>query len=318
MYLYDPIVWDNGPPTQQPAVENKQEEPKIDLGVDFSFFTSDAAKNIKDDTPSAPSTTTPKKRTRKSSTKNNDTNNKSVDVTSDYSASYDDTNNLLRSSIAQTDILSAEIKSDIDSVRASKTIKNKYTYITDLTGTAASLIDTKIRAISEINKSIGQAHRFNLDREKIMKDSLADNDDAKIMDLYSAFVNAPMGVYTPPNVPNIQDSILGVNSINPNIGAVTMVNTEQSAPSLTPEQFAMRMESNPNIITVVKYNSETGQRFFDIIDRNTGETIHGIPRPDNFLLEDTTIDIHAGIARNRNLDRVWPLIEISPAITSEY
>jgi hypothetical protein len=68
------------------------------------------------------------------------------------------------------------------------------------------------------------------------------------------------------------------------------------------------MESNPNIQVVVRYDQTTGQRFFDVMDKNTGMSVPNYPRPDNFLLEDTTIDVHSGIARNRNINAVWPLV----------
>ena len=88
-----------------------------------------------------------------------------------------------------------------------------------------------------------------------------------------------------------------------------MVNTQVANNSpLTPEQNRMRMESNPNIQVVVRYDQATGQRYFDVVDKVTGTSVPNYPRPDNFLLEDTTIDIHTGIARNRNINTVWPLV----------
>ena len=59
---------------------------------------------------------------------------------------------------------------------------------------------------------------------------------------------------------------------------------------------------------MVRYDQSTGQRSFDVVDKSTGMSVPNYPRPDNFLLEDTTIDIHSGIARNRNINAVWPLL----------
>jgi hypothetical protein len=87
---------------------------------------------------------------------------------------------------------------------------------------------------------------------------------------------------------------------------------------LTPEQVRMRMENNPNIMAVVKFNQSTGQRYFDVIDTTNGQSIPNYPRPDAFLLENTTIDIHSMSARNKNIDTVWPLILIGDGDVSEY
>ena len=203
--------------------------------------------------------------------------------------------------------MAGEIQEDLDAVRGSKTLKGKYTYITNLTSAKASILSTKIAAIREMNSSITQSHNLELNRMKALKlDQKNENDDMRIMDIYSAFVNQPVGVYTPPTA-NIQDLTLGVNSPNGAVAGVEMISPSQTG-ALTPEQNRMRMESNPNIQTVVRYDQSTGQRSFDVIDTSTGMSVPNYPRPDNFLLEDTTIDIHSGIARNRNVNSVWPLI----------
>lgn len=282
------------------------------IGVDFSFFSEDAAKKIDSGIPEEK----PKKRSKPKVAINGEVlpdrdiappNGSVAEV--DYSRSYAETNNLLRGAIVQADELSSEIKEDIDAVRSSKTLKNKYTYLTNLTASASSLITTKISAIKELNSTITQAHNLELNRLKALKlNETAENDDMRMMDLYSSFVNTPIGSYTP-NAPTIQDITLGINGVNPSVSSVEMSNPQfnGSAP-LTPEQNRMRMESNPNIQVVVKYDQSTGQRYFDVIDKNSGMSVPNYPRPDNFLLEDTTIDIHTGIARNRNINTVWPLI----------
>ena len=228
----------------------------------------------------------------------------------DYARSFHETNNLIRGTIAQADELNNCIKQDIDDVRASKTLKNKYTYITNLTSSASSVLSMKISAIKELNASISQVHRLELDRLKALKSDEKDkeNDDMKMMDIYSAFVNTPVGVYAPP-APSAADLTVGVNGMNPTMNSVEM-GTGGNYPNagLTPEQTRMRMESNPNIQVVVRYDQSSGQRMFDVIDRTTGQSIPNYPRPDNFLLEDTTIDVHGGIARNRNINTVWPLL----------
>lgn len=293
--------------------ENVTSNKDSEVDVDFSFFLKDEAKYVLNDTvKDAPQ----KKKTSKPRVKVIDDDTTMVNpipganvAETDYAGTYTETSRMLREAIAQADELNYEIKEDIESVRSSKTIKNKYTYITNLTASAGALISTKINAIKEINSSITQSHNLELNRMKALKlDKANENDDMKMMDIYSAFVNTPIGTYTPP-APSIQDITIGVNSPNSNVGTVEMVNTNgTNSNNLTPEQNRMRMESNPNIDVVVKYNQATGQRYFDVIDKSNGMSVPNYPRPDAFLLEDTTIDIHSRIARNRNINTVWPLI----------
>ena len=301
------------------------------IGVNFGFFLSDDAGKI--DSGNTPGSDD-KKKGKKSVTVSGKevveraaaggtiNNNPGVNIeTVDYAQTYSETNALIKGAIAQADELSVDIKRDIDEIRASKTLKGKYTYITNLTSSASSLLSAKISAIKELNATITQGHNLELNRMKALKlDAQKEgNDDMKIMDMYSAFINTPIGSYTPA-VPSIQDITLGVNSPTGSVASVEM-SAPGSAPNgpLTPEQNRMLMESNPNIQVVVRYNQTTGQRAFDVVDRTTGASIPNYPRPDNFLLEDTTIDVHAGIARNRNVNSVWPLmVEGSNAFVTEY
>lgn len=297
------------------------------VGVNFDFFTSDAAKISSD---VAPSESTKKKKSNKPKVAVNGEIMPDAPLVNpvpganvaetDYASSYNETNALIRGAIVQADTLSAEIKSDLDAVRASKTLKNKYTYITNLTASAGSLLSTKIAAIKELSATITQCHNLELNRLKTIKaNEKEENDDMRMMDIYSAFVNTPIGTYNPIGAPNIQELTLGVNNPGGNVSGVEMVNPNYTAQALTPEQNRMRMEANPNIQTVVRYDQTTGQRMFDVIDKNTGVSIPNYPRPDNFLLEDTTIDIHSGIARNRNINTVWPLVVVgSNAFITEY
>ena len=232
-----------------------------------------------------------------------------------YQNSYDETTGILKNAIAQADQLLSEVKQDIDSIRASKTLKSKYTYLTNLTASAATLIQTRITAAREINSSITQAHNLELKRAKDLKEFEQNdkNDDARMMDMYSAFINAPVGMYENGlNMPTIPNMLLG-----PNNGTVTgvSINSEHNE-QLSPEQIRMRLENNPNVEEVVKYDPASNRRWFEVIDKVTNQPIPNYPTSDPFLLEDITIDTRAGIARNRNLDRVWNLVSVGSV--SEY
>lgn len=293
---------------------SSEEDTSMNIGVDFSSFTKDGGAEFSDETPK-------KTRGRKGASAvvyTNDpipNNRKDNNGENEFAKSFSKTNNMLEGTIIQTDELAAEIKQDIDAIRASKTLKNKYTYITNLTGSSASLISAKIAAIKEINSTIGQAHKLELDRMKAMRESEKDQtDDSRMMEIYKAFVNTPVGSYGTPNMPTISDM-----TMRPEMNGISTVSMgDLPSTNLTPEQMRMRMENNPNIITVVKFNQSTGQRFFDVIDRNSGASIPNYPRPDAFLLDDTNLDLHSMSARNKNLDTVWPLVLIGDGDLTEY
>lgn len=295
------------------VVEDKKEEAAI-IGIDFSAFTKEGGLEAKEE--SAKVT----KSTKRRSTNNSYTQvpqrvMDNISGDKKYTKSFAKTTAMLEGAVLQTDQLTSEIKSDIDNIRASKSLKGKYNYLTNLTSASASLISTKVSAIKEINSTISQAHKFELEEMKITRDVEKDqSDDTKIMELYKAFVNTPVGSYQAPAVPTIAEMALPGGS---GINHITM-DGDLPTSQLTPEQIRMRMESNPNIITVVKFNQSTGQRYFDVIDRTTGNSIQGYPRPDEFLLENTNIDIHTMSARNKNIDTVWPLVLIGDGSIKEY
>lgn len=291
---------------------NMDEEKDSNIGVDFSAFT-DGGLTVKDDTEKKSRAKKKMSVAYKGEVLPDRVVQSSTEDGGGYLQSFSKTNAMLETAIAQTDQLSAEVKEDIDTIRASKTLKNKYTYITNLTASSASLISTKIAAIKEINGTISQSHKLELDRLKSIRDSEKEqNDDSRMMDLYKAFVNTPIGTYTSPNMPSVSE----MTGLAPDIAGVSI--GDLPVTQLTPEQARMRMESNPNIMTVIKFNQTTGQRYFDVIDRTTGASIPNYPRPDAFLLEDTNIDIHSMSARNKNLDTVWPLVLIGDGDATEY
>ena len=234
-----------------------------------------------------------------------------------YSNTYNETTDMLRQAILQADILTGEIKQDIDAIRSSKTMKGKYTYITNLTSAEAGLIGTKISAIREMNNSITQAHNLELKRAKDMKEDQRNqqSDDARMMDMYNAFINSPMGMYNNSlNMPKIPDMLLGANGLNPTITGVSMQGSMDNGGNLTPEQVRMRMESNPNIEEVVMYEPSTGRRWFEVVDNSTNMPVPNYPKTDDFFLSDMTIDIRSGVARNRNLDKVWRLVNTESTV----
>lgn len=233
-----------------------------------------------------------------------------------YHESYTETNNMLKSVIMQSDIMTNEISKDLSDIRSSKTLKKKYDYISMLASTSSTLLGTKVTAIRELNKSITDSHNLDLKRAKELKLVNEQDDDKRIMDMYNAFISTPMGINAANFIPQSHEMNYvpsgSIDTSSSDAGYSNYLN------NLTPQQNRMRYENDPNIKTVVKYYSETGARHFDVINMLTGESIDNIERPASMLLENITLDVRNGIARDTNLDVTYPLIVIGSHSLSEY
>lgn len=224
-----------------------------------------------------------------------------------YLNTYNETNQMLNSVIAQIDGYSMAISQDLNTIRASKTLKNKYNYITDLTATGGQLIGNKITAIRELNKTITDSHNLELKRLKDVTaaNAAGETDEKYIMDMYNAFIQTPTG-----NNYSLGPRPMDLQSAGSGLIGVPMQSQLSGDYALTPEQNRMRLESNPNIKTVLVLNATTGERYFDVIDVTTGNSIPNMPKPDPMFLEDTVPYPAEGVARNTNLDVTYPLVVI--------
>lgn len=239
--------------------------------------------------------------------------------------SYKENQEQLKSTVNAIDMMTVQIEQDIQAVRAARTLKKKYDYICELSSVAGSLMSNRISAIKEINNTITNAHRLEMERNKQMKASeVAQDDDKMLMDMYRAYVNTPIG--TIPNMPTIAVNQAALNT--PTLGVpITAPNTVMTDNSEgfnafintpSPELAAVRMEQNPNIKVVVVYNQETHEKFFDAQDLSTGQSIAGIPLPDPSLLDGVIPDIRNGIAKNINAGLSYPLRLIGTRKFDEY
>lgn len=237
-----------------------------------------------------------------------------------YEDTYEETNDMLRVSIAQLDILAGDVKGEIDHIRGSKTLKGKYKYISDLCATASSLVSSKISAIKEINSVKTKCHELEIRRIKDIKSAAANqqDDDKYIADLYNAYINTPIGAaqhpalqYTSANVAGNMGALMsGMNAVPAN----EEQNFNNFMNNLTAEQNRMILGDNPNIETVVVYDPNTGDKMFDVIDTSTGIPVPNYPRPDRGLLDDTSIDFGTGIASNTNIGQSWKVVVIGDQI----
>lgn len=232
-----------------------------------------------------------------------------------YASAYVDTNKQLDDSIAQLDILSGELFSELQNVKNSKTLKNKYGYMNDMTSTMANLISTKISAIREKNKSINDANHLELSRIKELKTSAnAEDDNTRIANLYDAFINTPVGVGPRPSLaPSIQDMVMPQSSPSDvsyfNIGGMNDQQIWEA--NLSPSENRMVLDAKGLIDTVVMYDEATGNRWFEVIDKTTGQSMANVEKPDSTYIYELDINVRNGYAKDSNINKTYPLIVIN-------
>lgn len=299
---------------------NKVEVPKEHIGLDLSAFTPGSGHELVIDNKFIPEE--PKKRgpgrPRKSKYTeeilgSSDRDLKSTESNEPYLHQYKETNNMLKNSIGEIDVLNRDISMEISKIKDSRVLKRKYEYITDLTNTSSNLINAKISAIRELNKTITDCNNLEIKRIKDLKLNTEVDDDKHIMDMYNAFINTPvttgsngLAILGPTGI----DTTVGTGLLRANDTEVSDAGYSNYLNSLTPEENRMRLEGNPNIKTVVVYNKDTGERYFDVVDSTTGNSIPNYARPDSFLLEDTYINLNAGMAVNNNIGKKWELVVV--------
>lgn len=230
-----------------------------------------------------------------------------------YATAYQETNNQLDESIAQLNALGNEIVMELQSVRNSKTLRNKYNYINDMTTTATSIINAKISAIKEKNNTIKDINHLELTRLKELKTTLNQEDDnTRIANLYDAFINTPVGVGRAALAPPMQDIMMPnsdptLNYLNIDNNSTEQNNWEQN---LNPAQNRMLLEARGAIETVVVYDEITGNRWFDVVDKMTRQSVPNVEKPDSTYIYDLDINIHGGFAKDSNRNTIYPLIVI--------
>lgn len=224
-----------------------------------------------------------------------------------YATAYQETNKQLDDSIMQLNALGGELIAELQTVRASKTLRNKYNIVNDMTETATSIINAKITAIREKNKTINDINHMELARIKELKTQANEEDEnAKIASMYDAFINTPVGagVLAPP----IQDMIINTN-MNQGLTHVA-IGGDQPAweQSLDPAQNRMVLEARGSIETVVMYDESTGNRWFEVIDKATRQPVPNVEKPDPSYIYELDINVRGGFAKDSNRNAVYPLI----------
>ena len=282
----------------------------------FSYLKSQSANNSPlPKGPELPAEVENKPKRKRSSKKKESTNIIKAEgevVPSTTITSYDETNHLLRQTIGEIDVITLDIKEELDRVRASKTMKSKYNYISNLSGNIGMMLSTKVAAIRELNTSIKNSNELDYKKQKDMNALNEQNSDLAIQNLYNAFISNPA------NQGTAGMNLLGPSTMEMSVaGATGIVRSSDNSldnaynnfkANMTPEVNRMILESNPNIKDVVVYDQATGHKYFDVVDISTNQSVPNVPVRDAMFLEDCTIDTKNRIARNVNLNEIYPLI----------
>lgn len=226
---------------------------------------------------------------------------------------YEQTTRALQDTVYQIDQLAGELKYELDHVRTLKgtsiTSKVKYDAITGLGSTVGQLLRGKIDAIKEINKSITDSNNIEIKRFKELGEREADkNSDARMSELYKAYINMPIGTYQSP-FPNIMDA-----TIAGQIQGMPMLTQNPQGQyflpeaNVTPEMNRILLEGNPNIETVIVADPTTNERHFEVIDNSTGQRVDNYPVPSNLVLNGIDIDYEKGIGINRDVNAQYNVI----------
>lgn len=306
------------------------------VGMNFTMFNDN---NI-----SLYSEPEPPKRTTNSTRKKNDTSinttglvvaeedNNKYSATEPYMNKYKETNNLLRTAIAQLDMGLGEMQQDLTMLRANKTLRNKYQQMSLVQSNMGSFLGNKITAIKELNSVISKCNDLELKRAKELKELDNQDDDKRIMDLYNAMISMPVGGqmtngFSSPLGPSTFDMTYAGNPNTMRANIITSTDGEaqcdigyqQYVQNKTPAQNLMMLDANPNIKQVVVHNRATGMSYFEIMDMSTMKPVPNVDKYDNSFLEDTHMDFVNAIATNVNIGESYPIVFIGgDPILNEY
>lgn len=286
--------------------------------------------------------TTPKKRGPGRPSKNSDANSYTDIVVADhgkkekslekqYEKGYFDNAKMLYGAIAQTEQVYQDINEELVKFRTNKAYggRSRIDAMSNYMNTQVSLINTKITAVRELNNIRSKINDLVMKKEQQLKDTGDDNSDKAIMDAYYALVNAQRYGLPPIQRPLDNTSInTGVNLRGTPIQSTGIItvganqdNTDNSFQeyqnNLDPTKKRMIADKDPNIKTVVVYDQNSGNKYFDVINVSTGTTVPGVERPGEFLLDNMRVDINNGIAVNSNANMTFPLVIIGTRASDE-
>ena len=269
-----------------------------------------------------------------------------------FERGYAATAGMLATAISQTDTIYASIDQELNNFRNNRGYggRNRMQHMSEFMNTQASLINTKISAVRELNSIRNKINDLVLKQRAADKNSVDENSDKAVMDAYYALVNSAQYGLPVAHPPLNQASInTGVNMTggivtNTTLGMptgtlepgpiitgtgsstlsggnhqITQVDQsfEEYKANMTPVQRRMIVDKDPNVKTVVVYNQSTGAKYFDVVNVSTGQSIPGVAKPAEFLLDRVRVDLRNGIAVNSDINQTYPLVLVGNRAADE-
>ena len=255
-----------------------------------------------------------------------------VDASTIYT--YGETTGLLHETLGQIDAVNGELVQEFNQVKNNRTMKNKYTVLNNLSENIGAMISNRISVIKEINNCISKSNDMDYKKYKDFQAAKAQvTDDKYISDMYQAMIANPANLAPTYTTPMLDQSVVGSGIIRANVpnsvlsdnGGFIDEGYLNYISNLTPEQQLMRYENDPDVKQVVVYDDSTGYRSFQMMNTRTGEVLPQLPTYGENIMEDTTLDLQTGKAKNLNLRETFDIIRINnngatadPSITSQY
>lgn len=235
-----------------------------------------------------------------------------------YMEAYRETNTQLDNSINELDMLASGLFGELTSVKNTKTLKNKYNYINDMSETLATIINAKLSAIKEKNKVINDTNTMELRRIKELNSSANEEDDnQRIMNLYDAFINTPVGTNYGQSVlgPSFMDMTVASNNQTLAPTPVGTISEQQQLSSwqsnLSPSENRMLLDAQGQIETVVMYDNASGNRWYEVIDKQTGQPVPNVDKPSDVGIYELDINVRGGFAKDSNRNTTYRLIVLN-------
>ena len=255
-----------------------------------------------------------------------------------YEKGYSATVGILAGAIQQADDIYKNIESELANFRNNRSYggKTRMMAMGELMNAQMGLINTKINAVRELDSIKHKINDLVMKRMQFDKEVNDENSDKAIMDAYYALVNSSQYGLTPMQAPlspaslntgvtmngtSLNGSFINGASIIPANPDHKQAMQDQSfndyKANLTPIQRKMILDNDPNIKTVVVYDQGSGRKYFDVVNVQTGQSVPGVPRPAEFLLDSMRIDARNGIASNSNVNQSYPLVITGTRIADE-
>ena len=251
-----------------------------------------------------------------------------------YEKGYKGQAALLLDAIAKSEEVYNRVNDELNHFAENKLYggKNRLQHVAEFMNTQIGVINSKINAVRELDNIRHKINEMMIKRLQMDKD-VEENSDKAVMDAYYALVNstnyglpqmvAPLSAQTINTGVNMIGNPIQSNLIMDSSDIIrgdmdtSDASFEAYKKNLTPIQRKMILDNDPNIKTVVVYDQSSGNKYFDVVNVQTGQSVPGVTRPAEFLLDSMRIDARNGVAVNSNVNQTYPLVIIGTRLADE-